>query len=52
MERIQEFVNIKRRNASIYSNLLSEVKDVKFLWENAQVKSNFWFYTVKGGKEA
>jgi len=50
MERIQEFVNIKRRNASIYSALLSEVKDVKFLWENAQVKSNFWFYTIKVAK--
>lgn len=51
MERIQEFVNIKRRNASIYSDLLSEVKDVKFLWESAQVKSNFWFYTVKVAKK-
>lgn len=51
MERIQEFVNIKRRNASIYSALLSEVKDVKFLWENAQVKSNFWFYTIKVAKK-
>jgi len=30
--------------------LLSEVKDVKFLWENAQVKSNFWFYTIKVAK--
>ena len=50
MERIQEFVNIKRRNASIYSALLSEVKDVKFLWEDAQVKSNFWFYTIKVAK--
>ena len=51
MERIQEFVNIKRRNASIYSALLSEVKDVKFLWEDAQVKSNFWFYTIKVAKK-
>lgn len=51
IERIQEFVNIKRRNASIYSDLLSEMKDVKFLWENAQVKSNFWFYTVKVAKK-
>lgn len=47
MERIQEFVNIKRRNASIYLDLLSEVEDVQFLWEDAQVKSNFWFYTIK-----
>ena len=50
MERIQEFVNIKRRNASIYSDLLSEVEDVKFLCENTQVKSNFWFYTIKVAK--
>ena len=51
MERIQEFVNIKRRNASIYSDLLSEVEDVEFLWESAQVKSNFWFYTIKVAKK-
>jgi len=51
MERIQEFVNIKRRNASIYSDLLSEVEDVKFMWENTQVKSNFWFYTIKAAKK-
>ncbi|GER94588.1 aminotransferase DegT [hot springs metagenome] len=50
LERIQEFVNIKRKNASIYSDLLSEIKDVKFLWENKQVKSNFWFYTIKVAK--
>lgn len=50
MERIQEFVNIKRRNASIYSDLMSDVKSVKFLWEDAQVKSNFWFYTIKVAK--
>jgi perosamine synthetase len=47
MERIQEFVDIKRRNASMYSDLMSGVKGVKFLWENAQVKSNFWFYTIR-----
>ncbi|BCB96340.1 aminotransferase DegT [Dissulfurispira thermophila] len=50
LERIQEFVNTKRKNASIYSDLLSEIKDVKFLWENKQVKSNFWFYTIKVAK--
>jgi dTDP-4-amino-4,6-dideoxygalactose transaminase len=50
MERIEDFVNIKRENASIYSGLMSEVKGVKFLWEDAQVKSNFWFYTIKVAK--
>ena len=51
MERIKEFVDIKRRNASMYLDLLSDVKGVKFLWENAQAKSNFWFYTIKTAKK-
>lgn len=50
MERIQAFVDIKRRNASMYSDLMSGVKGVKFLLENAQVKSNFWFYTIRVSK--
>ncbi|MBI2470408.1 MAG: LegC family aminotransferase [Planctomycetes bacterium] len=47
MERIHEFINIKRSNASMYSDLLSEVKDVRFLWEGAHSRSNFWLYAIK-----
>lgn len=47
MERINEFVDQKRKNANIYRELLSDIEDVEFLWEKPWVKSNFWFYTIK-----
>lgn len=47
MERIDEFINIKRKNAAIYRQALSKIKNLSFLWEQGWVKSNFWFYTIK-----
>lgn len=47
MERIDEFVDIKRENARRYRDLLSEVGQVDFIWEEPWAKSNFWFYTIK-----
>lgn len=47
MERLEEFIYRKRRNAGLYKRLLSDVKEVKFLWEMEYVKSNRWFYTIK-----
>lgn len=47
MERLDEFVAIKRRNAASYRGLLSEIEEVGFVWEKLWAKSNFWFYTVK-----
>lgn len=50
MERIDEFVETKRKNASIYRELLSDINDIRFLWEMPWAKSNFWFYTIKAPK--
>ncbi len=50
MERIDEFVETKRKNASIYRELLSDINDILFLWERSWAKSNFWFYTIKAPK--
>lgn len=47
MERLDEFIEIKRRNASLYKELLLRIDNVEFLWEKNLTKSNFWFYTVK-----
>ena len=47
MERLEEFIAIKRKNAIVYKELLSNTEGVKFLWEKAWAKSNFWFYTVE-----
>jgi perosamine synthetase len=47
MERLEEFIQIKRKNAARYKELLSNQEDVEILWERPWAKSNFWFYTVK-----
>ena len=51
MERLDEFVNIKRKNASLYKEALSGLDVVEFVWEQLWAKSNFWFYTIKVQKE-
>lgn len=47
MERLDEFVSIKRKNLALYCKLLEGVKDVSLLGEAPNVRSNFWFYTLK-----
>ncbi|MBT6048842.1 MAG: LegC family aminotransferase [Candidatus Scalindua sp.] len=47
MECLDKFVEIKRKNAFGYQNLISSIDGIEFLWEKPWVKSNFWFYTVK-----
>jgi perosamine synthetase len=51
MEKLDEFIAIKRRNALLYREQLSELEEVEFVWEVPGVKSNFWFYTIKVPKE-
>lgn len=47
MERLEGYIKIKRRNASLYREMLSGLKEVEFLWEKPWARSNFWFYAVK-----
>ena len=47
MEGLDKFVEIKRKNALRYQNLLSNINSIEFLWEKPWVKSNFWLYTIK-----
>lgn len=51
MERLNEFIAIKRKNAVFYKELLSGEDRVEFVWEQPWAKSNFWFYTLKVSKE-
>lgn len=51
MERLDEFISIKRANANLYKELLSDIDEVLFLWEMTFVKSGFWFYTVRVATE-
>ena len=47
MEKLDEFISVKRKNALLYRELLSELEGVRFVWEKQWSKSNFWFYTIK-----
>ncbi|KJJ84944.1 perosamine synthetase [Candidatus Omnitrophus magneticus] len=51
MEKLEEFITIKRKNAELYRRLLKDnpvTRDkIEFVWETKDVKSNFWFYTIK-----
>ena len=51
MERLDEFVSIKRENALRYKNLFSNINGLEFLWEKPWAMSNFWFYAVKVSKD-
>lgn len=47
MERLDEYVDRKRRTAFLYKKLLSEIDDAELMWEAPRTKSNFWLCTVK-----
>ncbi|MDD5773374.1 MAG: LegC family aminotransferase [bacterium] len=51
MERLDEFICVKRKNAEIYRNLLSDINGIRFSGERPEVKSNFWFYTINVDKK-
>lgn len=47
MEKLDEYIAIKRKNALSYRRLLSGIEGVEFLWEMPWAKSNFWLYTIR-----
>ena len=47
MERLDEFIDIKRRNYSVYKSLFSDIEGVERFSEKKWARSNFWFYTIK-----
>ncbi|MBI4222427.1 MAG: LegC family aminotransferase [Planctomycetes bacterium] len=47
MERLDEFIDIKRRNYSVYKSLFSDIEGVEISSEKKWARSNFWFYTIK-----
>lgn len=51
MERLEEFVAIKRKHALQYRELLSGLNKVELLWEKEWVKGNFWLYTIRVPRE-
>lgn len=51
MERLDDFISIKRRNYLIFKELFSNIEEVKILDEKPRAKSNYWFYTIKVAKK-
>ena len=51
MEKLDEFISVKRKNALLYRELLSDLEEIEFVWEEQWSKSNFWFYTIKVPKD-
>lgn len=47
MEKLGEYIKIKRRNAALYRDMLNGLDEIEFLWEMPWAKSNFWFYTIR-----
>lgn len=47
MERLDEFITIKRKNAHLYKELLLDVEGLEFLKEKPWARSNYWFYTIR-----
>lgn len=47
MEKLDEFISIKRKNAFIYKNKFKNLAQVGFFGERPWARSNYWFYTVK-----
>lgn len=46
LEQLDSFVEIKRKNASLYRQMLSEIPQVDLAWEEPWAKSNFWLCTL------
>ncbi len=47
MEKIEEFVQIKRENAELYKELLANIEGLELLKEIEWAKSNYWLNIIK-----
>ncbi|MCH9657057.1 MAG: LegC family aminotransferase [Planctomycetes bacterium] len=46
LEQLDLFIKIKRKNASLYQELVAEIPQVELAWEAPWAKSNFWLCTL------
>jgi len=52
MERIDEFIRIKRRLGKYYQERLSEISGVKFQIEKSWAKTVYWMYCIELASES
>lgn len=46
LEQLDSYIEIKRKNALLYRQMLSEIPQVELAWEESWAKSNFWLCTL------
>lgn len=46
LEKLEEFIEIKKDNYNLYKKLLSEINGVKLLDFNENIRPNYWFYSL------
>lgn len=51
MEKIEEYVQVKRDNAELYKELLNDIDGLEILKEAEWSKSNYWLNIIKVSKE-
>ena len=47
MEKIEKFVQIKRKNTELYKELLADIEELELLEEAEWAKSNYWLNIIK-----
>lgn len=50
LERVDKFIEIKRKNAKIYNKLLSDVRGIEFPVEEKWAKNVYWMYSILTNK--
>ena len=51
MEKIEEYVQVKRENAELYKGLLADIEGLELLKETEWAKSNYWLNIIMVPKE-
>ncbi len=51
MEKLDEYIAIKKRNAQKYREMLAGIKGIEFLGDKPWAASNNWFYTLRVPKK-
>jgi Predicted pyridoxal phosphate-dependent enzyme apparently involved in regulation of cell wall biogenesis len=47
LEKLEEFIEIKKNNYNLYKELLSDMTEVSILNFNKSTRPNYWFYALK-----
>lgn len=46
MEKLEEFIEIKKRNYNLYRDLINKIEGVKLLEFDDNIRPNYWFYSL------